>query len=1045
MKRAFNYDGHYFKSIRDFTTKYDLPYQQTLKYLKAGYTLEQILNGEVDTQSNTWMIEVSYRGRTYPSLKAFCNEHNLQYSRIYSLLRQGLGIEEILQKEGLAISSCQNENFITDENGDYSISKMTKGIKNVFENNPYCVLGIPCNSTNIEALEIRDKLEKLNRLGATDAYRSGFDLKFIKRPDRSLEHIQVILHNLNKMEHRWMWFLTSDFAISWQMKEYFSRCNPESFDYDTFLACYYNVLITDSAFTDKYRWITIFRILNWFSELSDVELFHYLTDRISDEEKRKYNYRMIVNSFRENIKKPLIECINDANGQSLLSIVLLIEKRHGRIENELKNHSNSIVLQWADRSLSELNNLVDAIGAKKSSANSEEVRAVYTHLNKLGKNDFKTAENIALKMDSMYSEMLMRRFVKPVYNGTNILIENGHKKEACRFDSMIYIYCNDFEKDQIKKIYPIEWLHIPDSEFTVEECRSVALKFEEACDWTNRFKWMMKAASKGDAESQNDIGVYYEYGNGVAKNDKEAVKWYKKASQGGSIVALDNLASLYFSSPDFLIWDSEKAKACWIKAFILDIEGGYDEKLDRYFPGWRHMPHSLLEFSEQESPEIIQDLAEREITSAQYCLGVFLYKGINGFGLDRDRARRWMLKAAVYDHPKAVSDLKTYYGIDINVVITARSMFDLGYTYSGKTGSQNEDLRFYWYYKSVINGFKSGYNNLGVCYDLGTGVEKDYKKANEYYLLAIEYENNTGALGNYGVNLYLGHGVDKDEALAKKYLLKAKEAGNSYADTFLKEHFGISDSQLIEDIENHEDSDYAFANDEFEDVEIYDKNGLRIEFGGFTVNDEGVFILIWTKNTSNEKFNIWLNNIVIDDELEQKYIKVTKSLPKASWVLNNVHLEKVDTDTYYDIEFTVEIDDIRNNVLDFAKRVNVYIDFSEKEIDVSLREHMEFINRAEDEEDEPDNSEETVGEEEIDDEYDIEDDDLLYIPGSLCKKNKSQNGLELYFTVLPSEYIRDKLIDHGWQWYEQKHCWCVSENSERIRLAKKITGREVKG
>ena len=1039
MKRAFNYDGHYFKSIREFTTKYDLPYQQTLKYLKAGYTLEQILDGEVNTQSNTWTIEVSYRGRTYPSLKAFCHEHNLQYSRIYSLLRQGLGIEEILQKEGLVISFGQNGNYLTDENGDYSIANMTKGIKNVFENNPYCVLGISCNSTNIEAFAIRDKLEKLNRLGAADAYRSEFDLKSIDRPDRSLGHIQVILHNLNKMEYRWMWFLTSDFATVWQMNKRFSRCNPESFDYDSFLACYYNVLITNPTFTDKYRWNTIFKILNWFSELSDVELFHYLTGRISNEEKRKYNYHMIVNSFRENIKKPLIEGINDANGQSLLSIVSLIEKRHGRIENELKNQVNSLVIKWVDRSLSDLNNLIEAIESKKSSANLEEMRTVYRHLVMLGQHDFKTAEKISVKLDSIYSEMLMRRFVAPFYNGTNILIVNGRKKEACRFDSMIYIYCNDFEKAEIKKVYPIEWLQIPDSEFTVEECRSVASKFEESGDWTNRFIWMMKAASKGDAESQNDIGVYYEYGSGVDVNVKEAVKWYTKASQGGSIVALDNLASIYLSARDFQIRDSEKAKTCWIKAFMLDIEGGYDEKLDSHFSGWKHMPHSLLEFSEQESPEMIHELAEREITSAQYWLGVFLYKGINGFELDRERARRWMLKAAVYDHPKAVSDLKTYYGIDINAVITSRAMFDLGYTYSGKTGSQNQDLSFYWYYKSVINGFKSGYNNLGVCYDLGTGVDKDYKKANEYYLRAIEYENNVGALGNYGVNLYLGHGVDKDEDLAKKYLLKAKEAGNSYAGTFLEEHFGISDSQLIKDVEDNEESDYAFANDEFEDVEIYDKNGLRIEFGGFTVNDEGVFILIWTKNTSSEKFNIWLNNIEIDYVLEKKYIDVTTSLPEGSWVLNNVHLEKVDTDTYYVIEFTVEIDDIHNNVLAFSKRVNTYIDFSKKEINVSLCEHMEFIYRAEDEEDEPDNKEE------VDDEYDIEDDDLLYIPGSLCKKNKSQNGLELYFTISPSDYIKNKLIDHGWQWYEQKHCWCVSESTERIRLAKKITGREVKG
>lgn len=53
------------------------------------------------------------------------------------------------------------------------------------------------------------------------------------------------------------------------------------------------------------------------------------------------------------------------------------------------------------------------------------------------------------------------------------------------------------------------------------------------------------AADKGDANSQFNVGLMYEQGIGVGKDEKEAVAWYRKAAEQGNSNAQYNLAVLY--------------------------------------------------------------------------------------------------------------------------------------------------------------------------------------------------------------------------------------------------------------------------------------------------------------------------------------------------------------------------------------------------------------------------------------------------------------------------------------------------------------------
>ena len=62
---------------------------------------------------------------------------------------------------------------------------------------------------------------------------------------------------------------------------------------------------------------------------------------------------------------------------------------------------------------------------------------------------------------------------------------------------------------------------------------------------TEAVKWYRKAAEGGYPAAQNDLGWMYQNGRGVPQDDAEAVKWYRKAAEGGYYAAQDNLDWLY--------------------------------------------------------------------------------------------------------------------------------------------------------------------------------------------------------------------------------------------------------------------------------------------------------------------------------------------------------------------------------------------------------------------------------------------------------------------------------------------------------------------
>ncbi len=72
-------------------------------------------------------------------------------------------------------------------------------------------------------------------------------------------------------------------------------------------------------------------------------------------------------------------------------------------------------------------------------------------------------------------------------------------------------------------------------------------------------------AGQGNAQAQNKLGVFYEIGLGIDRDDCEAVKWYRLAAEQGYAEAQFNLGEMYEEGRG-VQQDKPTAKAWYIEA-----------------------------------------------------------------------------------------------------------------------------------------------------------------------------------------------------------------------------------------------------------------------------------------------------------------------------------------------------------------------------------------------------------------------------------------------------------------------------------------------
>nr|WP_242651932.1 tetratricopeptide repeat protein [Clostridium botulinum] len=96
--------------------------------------------------------------------------------------------------------------------------------------------------------------------------------------------------------------------------------------------------------------------------------------------------------------------------------------------------------------------------------------------------------------------------------------------------------------------------------------------------------WYKKASEKGNSTSMNKIGVMYYEGKGVEQDYKKAMYWYKKSSQEGNFTAMSNIGFMYYSGQG-VTQDYKKAMYWYKKSYKEGNSGVMRDIGSMYYEG----------------------------------------------------------------------------------------------------------------------------------------------------------------------------------------------------------------------------------------------------------------------------------------------------------------------------------------------------------------------------------------------------------------------------------------------------------------------------
>ena len=69
--------------------------------------------------------------------------------------------------------------------------------------------------------------------------------------------------------------------------------------------------------------------------------------------------------------------------------------------------------------------------------------------------------------------------------------------------------------------------------------------YDKMQNYEEAFRYHKIAAEQGEPRSQNDVGFYYEEGQGVPQNYNEAIKLFEKSAEQGHLCGMHSLAVCY--------------------------------------------------------------------------------------------------------------------------------------------------------------------------------------------------------------------------------------------------------------------------------------------------------------------------------------------------------------------------------------------------------------------------------------------------------------------------------------------------------------------
>jgi TPR repeat protein len=161
---------------------------------------------------------------------------------------------------------------------------------------------------------------------------------------------------------------------------------------------------------------------------------------------------------------------------------------------------------------------------------------------------------------------------------------------------------------------------------------------------------LVKEAEAGDPVAQCNLGVCYENGQGVSKDEKEAVKWYTKSADQGNRRAQCNLGLCYENGAG--VQKDEKEAVKW---YHKSSDQG-DATAQRFLGGCYTFGIGVTKDGKKGIKWLIKS-AEQGDAIALYNIG-FCYAEGEGVAQDYNEAVKWYTKSAEQGNADAMEELK---------------------------------------------------------------------------------------------------------------------------------------------------------------------------------------------------------------------------------------------------------------------------------------------------------------------------------------------------------------------------------------------------
>lgn len=348
------------------------------------------------------------------------------------------------------------------------------------------------------------------------------------------------------------------------------------------------------------------------------------------------------------------------------------------------------------------------------------------------------------------------------------------------------------------------------------DCLAVGIGVKQ--DSAAAFKCFLQAAQHGWQYAQYNLAVCFERGDGTAKDTKQALVWFRKAAEQGHAESQYAVASYEKDDRLALPWlrkaaEQGHAKAQFAYGLCL-LQGNGGVRVDvsqaaKWFRKAADQGHAEAMFNlarclengdgvakdEKQAATLFRQAAVKGFARAAFALGVCYHDG-RGIEKDDKQAVEWYSKAAEKGHVEAQYNLAACFangeGVERDrkqAVEWFRKAAQQGYAHAQYRLAEmlDEPENVEWWRKAAEQGLDKAQLQLGICYSVGKGVEKDDAKAGYWFRKAAE-QGNMMAQHNYAVTLDHGLGGQKmNKQEAAVWYLKAAKQGYLESQTNLAE------------------------------------------------------------------------------------------------------------------------------------------------------------------------------------------------------------------------------------------------------------------